>query len=101
MPNAFSPNGDGTNDGFTAVGTGIGEYEMLIFDRWGNLIYKTNDINKPWDGRVKQKGEEVQEDVYVYKIRVTEFDSKKEHLFEGLVSVVKSQAGKARAKKRG
>jgi gliding motility-associated-like protein len=89
IPNAFSPNGDGNNDAFTAVGTGFADFEMYIFDRWGELIYKTTDYAKPWDGKVKGRGDEVQEDVYVYKIRVTEEANKKEHFYEGHLSVVK------------
>ena len=89
FPNAFTPNADGINDGFIGVGVGIKDYEMWVFDRWGNLIYYTNDINKPWDGKVQGKsGEIVQEDVYVWKARVTDvFD--KQHKFIGHVTVIK------------
>ncbi len=89
VPNAFTPNGDRNNETFNGVGTAIGEYEMFIFDRWGELIYKTNDYNQPWDGRLKQKGDVVQEDVYVYKIRLTEQNNKHEHVYEGHISLVK------------
>ena len=42
----------------------------MIFDRWGNLIFESNDINKGWDGKVQggRSGELVQEDVYVWKV---------------------------------
>jgi len=54
IPNAFTPaNGDGINDLFTGKGIGIAEYEMWIFDRWGEKVYYTNDIEK--DGTEKCK----------------------------------------------
>ncbi len=70
-PNAFSPNGDILNDYYGGYGNGIVTYEMYIFDRWGQLIFKSTDINQMWDGKVK--GEIVTEDVYIAKFRVTGF----------------------------
>ncbi|MFL5753898.1 MAG: PKD domain-containing protein [Bacteroidia bacterium] len=88
IPNAFTPNGDGHNDAFRGEGRGIGKYEMLIFDRWGELIYKTNEYDKPWNGIAKKGQDEVQEDVYIYKITVNEEDGGKEHKYIGQVSIV-------------
>lgn len=69
IPNAFTPNGDGLNDVFLPKGMGFKaeSYEMLVYDRWGNVIFKSNDVNKGWDGTFK--GTSVQSDVYVYKIK--------------------------------
>ena len=69
IPNAFTPNGDGINDVFQAKGMGFKTeaFEMLIYDRWGNLIFKSNDIMKGWDGTLK--GSLAANDVYVYKIK--------------------------------
>lgn len=66
IPNAFTPNGDGINDVFTGMGMGIVEYEMWIFDRWGAMIYHTNDISQGWDGGLKDTG--VKQEVYVWKV---------------------------------
>lgn len=89
FPNAFTPDGDGLNDYFVGVGIGIQKYEMWVFDRWGNLLYYTNDINKPWDGKVQGKsGEICQEDVYVWKANVVDVFGKK-HKFIGHVSLIK------------
>lgn len=54
VPNGFTPNGDGENDGFYAEGEGIdpNNFEMYIYDRWGEMVFKTNDFYEPWDGRV-------------------------------------------------
>lgn len=75
IPNAFSPiNVDGKNDVFKVAGMGFlsDSFEMTIYDRWGTLIYKTNDVTKGWDGTVK--GSIIaKEDVYVYKIKLKDY----------------------------
>lgn len=86
FPNAFTPNEDNQNEGFIGVGQGILKYEMWIFDRWGNMIYYTDDINKPWDGTIQ--GEPCQIDVYVWKAHVTDVFDKK-HKFIGHVSLIR------------
>ncbi|MES2394651.1 MAG: PKD domain-containing protein, partial [Bacteroidota bacterium] len=88
IPNAFTPNDDGINDAFTGKGIFITEFEMAIFDRWGNLIYKTDDINKPWDGKANEGKEAAQADVYVYAVKVTDFKMKK-HTYKGIVTLVR------------
>ena len=71
IPNAFTPtNNDGINDYFTGVGIGIDKYEMWIFDRWGAMIYYTDDIKKGWDGRVQGKTAEGKQDVYTWKVKL-------------------------------
>ena len=48
-PNSFTPNGDGINDVFYVKGEDITTYELFIFNRWGDLIFKSNDMNEGWD----------------------------------------------------
>jgi gliding motility-associated-like protein len=69
VPNTFTPNENGTNDKFFAVGSSVNTFEMQIFNRWGQLIYTSNDINAGWDG--KYKGQYVQMDTYVVRIEYT------------------------------
>jgi gliding motility-associated-like protein len=88
VPNAFTPNEDGVNDFFIGKGIFITEFEMLIFDRWGNLVYETTDLNKPWNGKVKNGAEFAQQDVYVYAIKVKDFKNE-QHKFKGTVTLVK------------
>jgi gliding motility-associated-like protein len=45
---------------------------MMIFDRWGNIVYETHDPAAGWNGRFQNKGEMVQQDVYVYRIDYTD-----------------------------
>lgn len=67
FPNAFTPNGDGINDEFdTRVGE-VSRYEIMIFNRWGNLIFQTNDPQDHWQGTYK--GASVPEGVYVFKLK--------------------------------
>jgi gliding motility-associated-like protein len=68
IPNAFTPNGNANNDVFMPYMSGVVEFEMIIFDRWGNLIFKTTKQTEGWNGRVGNTGEPCQQDVYVYKI---------------------------------
>ncbi len=54
-PTAFSPDGDGINEVFRLTGHGIKEetFNLIIYDRWGEIVFETNDINLGWDGRIK------------------------------------------------
>ncbi len=85
IPNSFTPNGDGVNDFFQGYGINIKDIEMSIYDRWGKKIYETSEYFKPWDGRIK---ETVQNDVYVYRILVTDKMDEK-HSYVGSVTVVR------------
>lgn len=62
-PNAFTPDDDNLNETFLPLGEGITKYHLMVFTRWGQLIYETNDINAGWDGtfegRLCQLGEYV------------------------------------------
>ncbi|HPA31813.1 MAG TPA: PKD domain-containing protein, partial [Bacteroidia bacterium] len=66
IPNAFTPNNDGTNEEFDIKGINILDYTLLINDRWGELIFEGD--NKGWDGRVKGKSTAAKQDVYVYTV---------------------------------
>ncbi len=69
IPDAFSPNGDGVNDVFIASGNNITKFELMIFNRGGQMIFQSNDIKKGWDGHVKGVNAEV--GIYVYKVNYT------------------------------
>lgn len=88
IPNAFTPNGNGLNDVFAPKFYGITEYRMLIFDRWGNQIFKTENMTEGWNGRVNGVGAEVQQDVYVYKIFTKDL-LHNDHRYIGSITVVK------------
>ncbi|MEW6468295.1 MAG: choice-of-anchor L domain-containing protein [Bacteroidota bacterium] len=89
-PNAITPDGDGINDGFLPKGTGWdpANYTLYVFDRWGNMIFQTDDMNKHWDGRVQGQPDIVQEDTYVWKVVLKDFRGT-QHQYVGHVSVIR------------
>ncbi|MHC1707938.1 MAG: PKD domain-containing protein [Bacteroidales bacterium] len=92
IPNAFSPDGDHLNDEFGPIGTYLDpdDYLMMIYNRWGEEIFRTTDLSKPWDGRVKETNDVAPVDVYVYFLRVKEmYGSRKE--FKGTVLLLKKE----------
>lgn len=66
MPNAFTPNDDDVNDVFTPQLLDIVSYEFLIFNRWGQLVFSSQEIGEGWDG--KFNGEPAKSEVYVYTL---------------------------------
>jgi gliding motility-associated-like protein len=77
IPNAFSPNGDGKNETWGPEGVGIGtnpgDYQLYIFDRWGELIFYSEQFIKKWNGIPIGASEVAQQDTYVYKIIVKDY----------------------------
>lgn len=88
IPNAFTPNNDGKNDLFFGSGIGIQEYTLRIFDRWGNMVFKTQDLNQGWDGRAKNGSSTAQIDVFVWKVEIKDILLKK-HSFTGTVTLTR------------
>jgi len=73
LPNIFSPNGDKSNDFYKAIKVRrIKEINLTIFDRWGNLVYKTNDPYFQWDGTSQQSKNAVSEGTFFYICEVFE-----------------------------
>lgn len=71
MPNAFLPASNGENSEFRPVGNGFGivEYEMVVFDRYGEMVFKTNDFNQGWSGKNKN-GDYMPNGAYGVKVRL-------------------------------
>lgn len=89
IPNAFTPaQDDERNDTFFGKGTGIAKYHIWIFDRWGNMVFYSEDIHTGWNGRVHNDSEIAQQDVYVWKVILTDI-SGKEHQYIGTVTLLK------------
>lgn len=89
LPNSFTPNDDGTNDGFMGAGMfwAFQDYDMKIFNRWGELIFETSDPLEAWNGRKNNNGKLVKAGVYVCKVRL-KGPRNKEHFYETLVTIV-------------
>lgn len=90
VPNAFTPGDQSVdlNNTFNAYGTNILQFRMMIFDRWGTKIFESNELEKGWDGRVQGKSEVAQQDVYVWKIDLTDPFNKVHH-YVGHVTLLK------------
>lgn len=91
VANAFSPNGDGDNDTFrpSVLGVEPGGYEFMVFDRWGMLIFSTDDHLEEWNGAMDNSGEVLKQDVYVWKLRAKDqFTPEKQELL-GTVTLLK------------
>jgi len=72
VPTGFSPNGDGTNDVLYVRGYNIEKMDFRVFNRWGELVFESQDINKGWDGTYKGKLQEME--AYAYILEVTFLD---------------------------
>ena len=93
IPNAFTPDGDGINDFFIGYGIGIAKHQMWIFDRWGNMIFTSGEsaspqTGVPWDGRANGGKEVAQQDVYVWKVALTDVFGRS-YMYIGHVSLIK------------
>jgi len=88
IPNAFTPNGDGINEQFFGRGIGIREYEMFIYNRWGDEIFETDNLNAGWDGTANEGTEIVQQDVYVYVVNIIDVLGML-HRYVGIVTMVR------------
>ena len=85
LPNSFTPNGDGLNDSFFPVGdkVSIENYSFKIFNRWGELIFSTNDFNAKWDGTYQNNP--LSSDAYIWKIDLLDISTGKEKNLKGYV----------------
>jgi gliding motility-associated-like protein len=71
IPNAFSPNEDGVNDGFNVKGISIVDVKLSIFNRWGDQIFFSEGRNnRDWDGSIVGESNKAQDGTYVYQVRV-------------------------------
>jgi large repetitive protein len=85
VPNAFSPNGDGDNAVFKAISNNVASFEMIIYNRWGNKVFATTDINQAWNGTTN--GVDNISQVFFYYLRVT-FNDGKSEIRKGDITVV-------------
>ena len=89
IPNAFSPDGGGPelNDGFRAkVNNGVQDYHLIVFDRWGEILWESTDPEAKWDGTYK--GSPVQVGVYAWHLDVTSWNNES-YRYSGTVNLIK------------
>jgi gliding motility-associated-like protein len=86
MPNIFSPNNDGENDILSIRSNFLEKVELYIYNRWGQKVFETKDINHWWDG--KFNGTDLAPDVYGYYFKVQCVDGKT-YAKKGNVTLIK------------
>ena len=86
-PTAFSPDGDGINDLFKVYGQGMSDFKIEIFNRWGQMIYKSFQLDEGWDGTFK--GKNLPTGSYVYKIKTSEYSEDKKIVKTGTIALVR------------
>ena len=73
VPNSFTPNGDGLNDEFMVKGAGIKSFKLSVFDRWGVLLFETDNVTNAWNGTYRSK--ELPNGIYVYKLEAESYEN--------------------------
>lgn len=91
VPNSFTPDGDGINEVFKPSGISFDQsrYVLRIFDRWGQLIFKTTDFDEPWTGNVLGGEHFAADGVYNWMVQVRPLDSADDKVFKGTVTLIR------------
>lgn len=91
VPNAFTPDSDGINEVFKPVMEGIDptEYKMVIYDRWGKLVFETNDPNKGWIGNYQGGNHYVPPGVYNWQLKVMNKFSREIEMHSGHITLLR------------
>jgi gliding motility-associated-like protein len=86
IPNSFTPNGDGINETWNASGIGISDFIIQVFNRWGQLVFSSDQIGKGWDGNYM--GQKAKQDVYIYKAAIRDIFNN-QHVYTGNVNLIR------------
>lgn len=89
IPNAFTPNHDGLNDEFSYALSGVRSHRLLIYNRWGELVFSSSDVSKKWDGIDKKSGKPVPSGVYTYRLRARTIETNRDIKKVGTVTVIR------------
>lgn len=86
IPNAFTPNNDGINDVFEVFATSIQVEELIIVNRWGQIVHRSSNEAR-WDGKIEDKTAET--GVYVYQLRAFQTESKRPFVSSGSFTLIR------------
>lgn len=86
IPNIFTPNNDGKNDVIKVSGEYVRSINFCIFDRWGEMVFSTKDINEGWDG--KFRGKDCIPGVYFYRLEV-ECEAERKYASSGDITLIR------------
>ena len=87
VPNIFTPNGDGINDQFFIISSGMSTLACDIYNRWGQLVYCIKSINQTWDG-IMNNGNHASEGTYFYILQAKGYDGK-EYKKDGALTLLR------------
>lgn len=86
IPNSFTPNGDGVDESFIPKGFGIEQFSMLVFTRWGEEIFVTQELTQGWEGKLSN-GSVAPVGIYTYRI-MTEDENGKIRTYQGEINLI-------------
>jgi gliding motility-associated-like protein len=92
VPNTFTPDGDDFNQTFKPIlteGFKKDSYKLMIFNRWGQVVFVSEDYNIGWDGTYGSNGNKSQDGTYTWKIEITELQSGEIRRFLGHVNLIR------------
>jgi gliding motility-associated-like protein len=89
VPNSFTPNGDGINDVFIPVGNAMdpANYHLLIFNRWGEVVFESTDLSQEWEGDVKLGEYYVPDMIYTYLLKAKSVHNTEPKEYKGSIHV--------------
>lgn len=91
IPSAFTPDGDGINDVWQIKGAGFTSlnYHMVVFNRWGDVVFESTDPNQAWTGGYQNGGYFVQDGLYFYRAEIQDVEYDVKYLYEGHVLIAR------------
>jgi gliding motility-associated-like protein len=91
VPNAFTPDQDGINDVWRFTGIDVDEdhFELLIFNRWGEVVHRTNDYRAGWNGNVNNGSHYVPDGVYFYRIETRSKTTQDNKVVSGHITIIR------------
>ena len=92
MPNSFTPNGDGINQVFKpefSTGVSLEDFSLYIYNRWGEIVFESHDINRGWDGTYGVGGDVLQSGLYIWTMVIKAKTSDKVTQVSGQVNLLK------------
>jgi gliding motility-associated-like protein len=87
-PTSFSPNDDGINDYWRPISTGISSFFIRIYNRWGELVYSSSDMDRPWMGQVSEGDYYAPNGIYYYRVLIEDLLFQK-HEYQGSFTVIR------------
>jgi gliding motility-associated-like protein len=88
IPNVFSPNNDGKNDLFHIVAEGYSNYNLIIYNRWGEKVFTSTDVNILWNGKLNNTGADAPDGTYYYILNANDPAGKK-YSTHGYLSLIR------------